>query len=75
MNALPGCRRVKPPCVALLLLLASALFAYPQPAAAELMIVGTRYVRSMLPPRGAWRAARGAILPAPLGPVKRRHIH
>lgn len=40
MNARPGSRRVKPPCVALLLLLASALFAYPQPVAAQLMITG-----------------------------------
>lgn len=40
MNALPGSGRVKPPCVGLLLLLASALFAYPQPVSAELMIVG-----------------------------------
>lgn len=40
MNALPGSRRVKPPYVALLLLLASALFAYPQPVPAALMITG-----------------------------------
>jgi len=40
MNARPGSRRVKPPCVGLLLLLASAVFAYPQPVPAELMIVG-----------------------------------
>ena len=40
MNALPGSRRVKHPCVGLLLLLASALVAYPQSVAAELMIVG-----------------------------------
>lgn len=39
MNALPGSHRVKPPYVALLLL-AIALFAYPQPVPAELMIVG-----------------------------------
>ena len=40
MNAYPRSRRVQHWSVALLLLLASALIAYPQPGTAELMIIG-----------------------------------
>ncbi len=58
MNALPGSGRVKPPFVGLLLLLATALFAYPQPVAAELMIVGNDEKMS-------WDDAGKAVLTAP----------
>lgn len=40
MNALPRSRRVQHPWVELLLLVATALFAYPQPVTAALMITG-----------------------------------